>query len=71
MNRRSFFGILGKLCAVGTAMSVSPALLEPIQKVVQQNTMCYYDQMNKAFYFWKGGKWVKWVDEGPTYTLAG
>jgi len=32
MNRRGFFGLLGKLAAVGTAMSVHPALLEPFAK---------------------------------------
>lgn len=34
MNRRGFFGLLGKLLAVGTAMSVSPKLLAPLKAVV-------------------------------------
>jgi len=31
MNRRGFLGLLGKLVSVGTAISIHPAILAPIQ----------------------------------------
>jgi hypothetical protein len=34
VNRRGFLGLLGKLVAVGTAMSVSPAVLAPLKHVL-------------------------------------
>lgn len=34
MNRRGFFGLLGKLVAVGAAMAVASAILEPLQAKV-------------------------------------
>lgn len=33
MNRRGFFGLLGKLAQVGMAMGIAPELLAPIQEV--------------------------------------
>ena len=70
MNRRSFFGIVGKLCAVGTAVGVAPALLEPIQSVVQKYMPMYYDAAAHKLYVyeiaacvWKGVPIL--VDEKP------
>lgn len=34
MNRRGFFGLLGKLVSVGVAMGVSPSILEPVMEKV-------------------------------------
>lgn len=36
MNRRGFFGLAGKLLAVGTAMGVSPGLLLPVKKKLEE-----------------------------------
>lgn len=42
MNRRGFFGLLGKLAAVGTAMSVSPAILKPVEKWARKWTITFH-----------------------------
>lgn len=34
MNRRSFFGLIGKAVAVGIAIGVSPKLLAPVKTVM-------------------------------------
>lgn len=31
MNRRGFFGLLGKLIAVGATLGISPEILAPVQ----------------------------------------
>lgn len=49
MNRRGFLGLLGKLAAVGTAMSVAPPLLKPIQKAIPA---MYFDTTNNTLYWW-------------------
>lgn len=36
MNRRGFFGLLGKLLAVGAAIGVAPELLSPVQNALPE-----------------------------------
>lgn len=43
MNRRGFFGLLGKLVAVGAAMSVAPAILEPVNRWVSRYVVALPD----------------------------
>jgi hypothetical protein len=38
MNRRGFFGMMGKLLAVGTAIGVSPKLLAPMEEKLEEWT---------------------------------
>ena len=66
MNRRGFFGLLGKLVAVGVAMNVAPELLEPVKAVVRKECL-YYDFTNNAIYRWDG---VAWAKEVPKFFLA-
>jgi hypothetical protein len=70
MNRRGFFGLLGKLVAVGAAMRVDSALLAPVQAIVNRETMkIVYDIRNGEIYMWRDGRWEKF-ETVAMYALA-
>jgi hypothetical protein len=59
MNRRGFFGLLGKLLAVGTAMSVAPELLAPVKALTDDELCIEADKIDWAAY-----------KDGPAFALA-
>jgi hypothetical protein len=73
MNRRGFFGLLGKLAQVGMAMGIAPELLAPIQQApvdlclaVEDAPRCSPDCVLCDI----GSGKIKAEGIGPTFTLA-
>jgi hypothetical protein len=61
MNRRGFLGLLSKLVAVGTAMSVAPEVLAPLKEIVEP---VQYSQEEIARFF------ANYANEKPHFALA-
>ena len=62
MNRRGFFGLVGKLLAVGAAMGVAPSLLEPIEGAV--------DSCSRWAWVQVGGPSVDYIAAGENSSAA-
>lgn len=62
MKRRGFLGLLGQLLAVGSAIGVAPALLQPFkpEPAFLQERLIGFGDDGTAFY----------VDEKPDFKLA-
>lgn len=60
MNRRAFMGFLGQLIAVGSAMSVAPAVLQPLKNVV----------IAEATKVLTAEEWLALIQSKPNYALA-
>jgi hypothetical protein len=54
MNRRGFLGLLSKLATVGTAMSIHPALIAPLQAFVppKKLTQAEFENQMRAMSAW-------------------
>jgi len=62
--------MLGKLCTVGTAIGVAPALLNPMQEAIKRHSW-YFDTKSGNLYCWQDGKWlVVATADKPAYALA-